>query len=191
MPAGRRRVGCCHRSSSVARLASVFLLAVILATPDIAGDDGRGLAGGFPIATIITSNLTLEILPGITFGEIYLFVILASVFVCTLAIQGAATRLMFSMGRDRHLPFGGVWGNVNQLQDSGQRRHRGGRHRRPADPVGRPVRRLRAVDHGHRAHLRELLPVQPRRVHRAPQGLAAQGGLVQARQLGTLSTCWP
>ena len=39
--------------------------------------------------------------------------ILASVFVCTLAIQGAATRLMFSMGRDRHLPLGGVWGQVN------------------------------------------------------------------------------
>ena len=39
--------------------------------------------------------------------------ILASVFVCTLAIQGAATRLMFSMGRDRHLPFGGAWGHVN------------------------------------------------------------------------------
>ena len=39
--------------------------------------------------------------------------ILVSVFVCTLAIQGAATRMMFSMGRDRHLPLGGVWGHVN------------------------------------------------------------------------------
>ena len=29
-----------------------------------------------------------------------------------MAIQGAASRLMFSMGRDRHLPFGGVWGHV-------------------------------------------------------------------------------
>jgi len=46
-------------------------------------------------------------------GDIYLIVILASVFVCTLAIQGAATRLMFSMGRDRHLPLGRVWGHVN------------------------------------------------------------------------------
>ena len=36
--------------------------------------------------------------------------ILASVFVCTLAIQGAATRMMFSMGRDRHLPLGGASG---------------------------------------------------------------------------------
>ena len=40
--------------------------------------------------------------------------ILASVFVCTLAIQGAATRMMFSMSRDRHLPLGSLWGQVNQ-----------------------------------------------------------------------------
>ena len=32
--------------------------------------------------------------------------ILAAVYVCTLAIQGATTRLMFSMGRDRRLPLG-------------------------------------------------------------------------------------
>ena len=58
-------------------------------------------------------NLTAEIVGGITVGEIYLFVILVSVFVCTLAIQGAATRMMFSMGRDRHLPLGGAWGHVS------------------------------------------------------------------------------
>jgi amino acid transporter len=34
--------------------------------------------------------------------------------VCTLAIQGAATRMMFSMSRDRHLPGGSIWGRVNQ-----------------------------------------------------------------------------
>ena len=90
----------------------VFLLGVILASPDMAATIEEGAAGGFPIATIITSTLTAEVLPGITFGEIYLLVILASVFVCTLAIQGAASRLMFSMGRDRHLPLGGVWGHV-------------------------------------------------------------------------------
>jgi len=44
---------------------------------------------------------------------VYLFVILVSVFVCTLAIQGAATRMMFSMSRDRHLPLGSIWGRVN------------------------------------------------------------------------------
>ena len=40
-------------------------------------------------------------------------VILIAVYVCTLAIQGATVRLMFSMGRDRRLPLGGTWGHVN------------------------------------------------------------------------------
>src|SRR6266480_298807 len=46
-------------------------------------------------------------------GNVYLFVVLIAVFVCTLAIQSATIRLMFSMGRDRRLPFGSVWGTVN------------------------------------------------------------------------------
>jgi len=92
----------------------VFFLAILLAIPDVPATIEEGLAGGFPIATIITTNLNTEIAAGITFGEIYLLVILASVFVCTLAIQGAATRMMFSMGRDRQLPLGGIWGHVNQ-----------------------------------------------------------------------------
>ena len=91
----------------------VFFLAVILAIPSVPDTIAEGLAGGFPIATIITQNLNTEVVAGITFGEIYLLVILASVFVCTLAIQGAATRMMFSMSRDRRLPGGALWGHVN------------------------------------------------------------------------------
>ena len=91
----------------------VFLLGVILAIPSVPDAITQGLGGGFPIATVITSNLSTEIVAGVTFGEIYLLVILASVFVCTLAIQGAATRMMFSMSRDRHLPGGAIWGRVN------------------------------------------------------------------------------
>jgi urea carboxylase system permease len=91
----------------------VFLLGVILAIPDISAAMAEGQAGGFPIATTITTVLTSELFAGITVGEVYLFVILASVFVCTLAIQGAATRMMFSMSRDRHLPGGAIWGQVN------------------------------------------------------------------------------
>jgi urea carboxylase system permease len=91
----------------------LFLLAVILAAPSIPDAMKEGAAGGFPIATIITTVLNGELFAGITLGEVYLFVILASVFVCTLAIQGAATRMMFSMSRDRHLPGGAIWGQVN------------------------------------------------------------------------------
>jgi urea carboxylase system permease len=94
-------------------VGAVFLLGVILAMPDTQATMAEGQAGGFPIATIIIGALTTELFAGITLGELYLFVILASVFVCTLAIQGAATRMMFSMSRDRHLPLGRLWGQVN------------------------------------------------------------------------------
>jgi amino acid transporter len=91
----------------------VFLLAIILSLKDIPASMKEGLAGGFPIATTITDNLNGTLIGNITFGDLYLFVILASVFVCTLAIHGAASRMMFSMSRDRHLPLGRVWGHVN------------------------------------------------------------------------------
>ena len=91
----------------------VFLLAVILSLQDVKATMDEGLKGGFPIATTITSNLTAPLVGGLTVGKAYLVVILVSVFVCTLAIQGAATRMMFSMSRDRHLPLGAIWGRVN------------------------------------------------------------------------------
>ncbi|HVB23376.1 MAG TPA: amino acid permease [Ktedonobacteraceae bacterium] len=50
---------------------------------------------------------------GSFWGNVYLFVVLIAIFVCTLAIQSATIRLMFSMGRDGRLPFGRVWGRVN------------------------------------------------------------------------------
>jgi len=84
-------------------IGAVFLLAVILATPDMQA----AFKDPFPIATAIKAGL------GDTFGTIYLYVILAAVFVCTTAIQGATARLMFSMGRDRRMPLGGVWASVN------------------------------------------------------------------------------
>jgi amino acid transporter len=95
-------------------VGTVFLIAVILAIPNMTEAIAEGQALGFPIATTILATLNGEIVAGITLGEIYLFVILASVFVCTLAIHGAATRMMFSMSRDRHLPLGSIWGQVNR-----------------------------------------------------------------------------
>ena len=91
----------------------VFLLAIILSLTDIPATMAEGMAGGFPIATTIRANLNGGLLGGVTFGDVYVVTILISVFVCTLAIHGAATRMMFSMSRDRHLPLGGVWGKVS------------------------------------------------------------------------------
>jgi amino acid transporter len=91
----------------------IFIPAVILASPDISATMEEGALGGFPVGTIVTNAFQQDLILGITFGELYLFVILASVFVCTMAIQGAASRLMFSMSRDRHLPAGGWLGHVS------------------------------------------------------------------------------
>ena len=93
-------------------VGAIFLLAVTLSFKDINATIAEGQAFGFPIATTIKDNLTFAI-GGITLGDLYLIVILIAVYVCTLAIQGATVRLMFSMGRDRRLPFGGAWARVN------------------------------------------------------------------------------
>jgi amino acid transporter len=61
------------------------------------------------LPTIITDAL------GTNWGNIYLGVVFVAVCVCTLAIQSATIRLMFSMGRDGRLPFGRVWGSVNPI----------------------------------------------------------------------------
>jgi len=85
-------------------VGAVFLLAIILAIPDLTAS----FTDTAPIATSIKAGL------GETMGNAYLYVILIAVYVCTLAIQGATTRLMFSMGRDRRMPLGSLWGHVNQ-----------------------------------------------------------------------------
>ena len=82
-------------------VGAVFLLAVILSFQDMEAAIAEGQAFGLPDRDDPHPEPVPGARRGITFGEIYLFVILASVFVCTLAIQGATTRLMFSMGRDR------------------------------------------------------------------------------------------
>jgi amino acid transporter len=94
-------------------VGAVFLLAVTLSFVDIGKAIETGQAFGFPIADTIKENLTFGLLGNFTMGDLYLVVILIAVYVCTLAIQGATTRLMFSMGRDGRLPFGSVWGKVN------------------------------------------------------------------------------
>jgi len=93
-------------------VGAIFLLAVTLSFKDMGAAVATGQAFGFPIADTIKDNLTFPI-AGVTLGELYLVVILIAVYVCTLAIQGATVRLMFSMGRDRRLPLGRTWGAVH------------------------------------------------------------------------------
>lgn len=88
-------------------IGTIFLLAILLSTPDLGAEITAAGKGAFPIADAIHANM------GDVWGNIYLAVVLMAVFVCTMAIQGATTRLMFSMGRDRRLPLGRVWAKVS------------------------------------------------------------------------------
>ncbi|HET7728303.1 MAG TPA: amino acid permease [Candidatus Limnocylindrales bacterium] len=94
-------------------VGAIFLLAVTLSFQDVGAAVATGQAFGFPIADTITQNLTFVLFGDFTMGKLYLVVILIAVYVCTLAIQGATVRLMFSMGRDRRIPFGGAWAHVS------------------------------------------------------------------------------
>ena len=85
-----------------------FLGGTILSIKNYPQIEGLADAGSTTtLPTIIQDAL------GNFWGNIYLFIVLIAVCVCTLAIQSATIRLMFSMGRDGRLPFGKVWGTVN------------------------------------------------------------------------------
>ena len=81
--------------------------------------------------------------------------ILVAVYVCTLAIQGATARMMFSMGRDRRLPFGGS--GVTSTRRSRRRPTRSiavgvlAAHPVLGDPPGGLTRHRRDRDDLHRA----------------------------------------
>nr|HET6901676.1 amino acid permease [Ktedonobacteraceae bacterium] len=87
----------------------LFLAGTILSIKDYVKIEG--LADGSTPTTALPTIIQDALGP--LWGNIYLFVVLIAVFVCTLAIQSATIRLMFSMGRDGRLPFGKVWGTVN------------------------------------------------------------------------------
>ncbi|GAB1646495.1 amino acid permease [Krasilnikovia sp. MM14-A1259] len=81
----------------------LLLIAGLMAAPSLT--DGDLVAGGLPY--VVTSQL------GTGLGRALLVDVAIAVFVCTLAIQTAATRLMFSMSRDGVLPFSARLATVN------------------------------------------------------------------------------
>ncbi len=80
-----------------------FLVAALVAIKNIP----TIMKSSTPLPDIITGNL------GTFWGNIYLLVVSVAIFVCTLSIQAAGIRLMFSMGRDGRLPFSHLWGSVH------------------------------------------------------------------------------
>jgi urea carboxylase system permease len=95
------------RALAVSGIGGAFmLLATLMAAPSVTdgalGDPARGLP------YVLTSRL------GDGLGRAFLVVVAIAVTVCTLAIQTATTRMMFSMARDRVLPFSTALSKVNR-----------------------------------------------------------------------------
>ncbi|MGA4543726.1 amino acid permease [Uniformispora flossi] len=83
------------RALAVSGVAGLLLLlGALMAAPSLS--DGELAAGGLPY--VVTSQL------GTGLGKALLVDVAVAMFVCTLAIQTAATRLVFSMSRDGVLP---------------------------------------------------------------------------------------
>jgi len=81
----------------------LLLLGGLLAAPSLT--DGSLASGG--LAGVLTARL------GDVSGRILLAAVAIAVFACTLAVQTAGSRMMFSMARERTLPFSSVLGKVS------------------------------------------------------------------------------
>ncbi|MGQ0468227.1 MAG: amino acid permease [Sporichthyaceae bacterium] len=82
-----------------------MLLATMMAAPSL-GDGTLGdPAAGLPY--VLTERL------GSVLGRVFLCAVVVAVCVCTLAIQTAGSRMVFSMARDRVLPLSGPLSKVN------------------------------------------------------------------------------
>jgi urea carboxylase system permease len=76
---------------------ALLIVAALMAAPSLT--DGNLAGQGLPY--VLTSRL------GTVTGKLLLVDVAIAIFVCTLAIQTSASRMIFSMGRDRVLPFSG------------------------------------------------------------------------------------
>jgi urea carboxylase system permease len=94
------------RALVVSGIGGAFMLmATLMSAPSVTdgslGDPTKGLA------YVLTSRL------GDTLGRVFLLDVVVAISVCTLAIQTATTRMMFSMARDKVLPFSDSLAKVN------------------------------------------------------------------------------
>ncbi|HEY3715361.1 MAG TPA: amino acid permease [Jatrophihabitantaceae bacterium] len=85
---------------------ALMLLATLMAAPSVTDGSLGDPAQGLP--SVLMSRL------GDTLGRVFLVDVAIAVSVCTLAIQTATTRMMFSMARDRVLPFSASLAKVNR-----------------------------------------------------------------------------
>jgi urea carboxylase system permease len=74
---------------------ALLIIATLVAAPSLS--DGSLASGG--IAYVVTERL------GPVFGRLLLVAVAVAVFVCTLAVQTSGSRMIYSMARERALPF--------------------------------------------------------------------------------------
>jgi urea carboxylase system permease len=84
---------------------ALMLLATMMAAPSTSDGSLGDVTKGLPY--VVLSRL------GNGWGRVFLVDVAIAVCVCTLAIQTATTRMIFSMARDRVLPFSGTLSAVN------------------------------------------------------------------------------
>src|SRR4051812_37119969 len=82
---------------------ALLLIGGLVAAPSLT--DGSLATGG--LASVLTSRL------GDVGGRLLLVAVAVAVFACTLAVQTSGSRMMFSMARERSLPFWRVLGKVS------------------------------------------------------------------------------
>ena len=84
-------------------IGAVFLWGILVAVPDM----NEAVTGFFGPTTIIDAVLSDAL------TVIYLLVVVASIFVCCMAILTSTIRLAFGMARDNQLPFSKTMSKVN------------------------------------------------------------------------------
>lgn len=88
-------------------IGAIFLVSVIIAIPNIGKEVAVGANGGSPLIDIIDAGFPNWL------AKVYLIVVTAAIFVCTLSIQAASIRLAFGMARDGQLPASSFLSKVN------------------------------------------------------------------------------
>jgi len=96
--------------AAAAFLGMLLLLAAVLAAPDPTDPRLSSDAGGLPF--LIKSVL------GEGLGTVFVLASVAAIFVCTLAVQANAARVLFAMARDRAVPGWRTLGRVHPEQRS-------------------------------------------------------------------------
>ncbi len=76
-------------------LSAFWLIAMVLAIPDVAETQAEGTGA---IAYIFNAHFPTWV------TDLFLVAVIVAIFVCCLAIQAATTRLLFAYGRDKMVP---------------------------------------------------------------------------------------